>query len=99
LTLNRPEKLNALDRELGNRFIDALMEEGLRPETRVLVIAGAGRSFCAGDDVSGKAQPDGYDRSEPMTYATLTHYYRFQSALRRVPKPVIAKIHGFCLGA
>ncbi len=99
LTLNRPEKLNALNRELGNALIEALLREGLRPEVRVLVIAGAGRAFCAGDDVSGSATPDGYDRTEPLTYATLTHYYRFQHALRRVPKPVIAQVHGFCLGA
>ena len=99
LTLNRPEKLNALNRELGDRLIEALRVEGLRPETRVIVIAGAGRAFCAGDDVSGSNPTEEYDRTEPMTYATLTHYYRFQSALRRVPKPVIARIHGFCLGA
>jgi enoyl-CoA hydratase/carnithine racemase len=100
LTLNRPEKLNALNRELGDRLIDTLTAEGLRPEVRVLVIAGAGRAFCAGDDISGgSASNSTVDRSEPLTYATLTHYYRFQHALRRVPKPVIAQVHGYCLGA
>lgn len=99
LILNRPEKLNALNRELGNALVEALLREGLRPEVRVLVIAGAGRAFCAGDDISGSDAPDGYDRSEPLTYATLTHYYRLLYVLRRVPKPVIAQVHGFCLGA
>mgnify|MGYP000383289824 CR=1 FL=1 len=99
LTLNRPEKLNALNRELGNALIEALLREELRPEVRVLVIAGAGRAFCAGDDISGSDAPDGYDRTEPLTYATLTHYYRIQYALRRVPKPVVAQVHGYCLGA
>jgi enoyl-CoA hydratase/carnithine racemase len=100
LTLNRPDKLNALDRDLGNRLIDALQDEGLKQDVRVLVISGAGRAFCAGDDVSGgPALTDGTDRSEAVTYATLTHYYRFQDALRRVPKPVIAQVHGYCLGA
>jgi 2-(1,2-epoxy-1,2-dihydrophenyl)acetyl-CoA isomerase len=100
LTLNRPDKLNALNRELGNHLIEALETEGLRKDVRVLVIAGAGRGFCAGDDISGESSSaDGADRSDPITYATLTHYYRFQHALRRVPKPVIAQIHGYCLGA
>jgi enoyl-CoA hydratase/carnithine racemase len=99
ITLNRPEKLNALNAELGNALIDALGCEGLRPEVRVIVIAGAGRGFCAGDDVSGNRPDDGFDRSEPLTYAGLVHYYRFQSAIRRVPKPVIAQVHGYCLGA
>jgi len=100
LTLNRPDKLNALNRELGDRLIDTLEAEGLRPDVRVLVIAGAGRAFCAGDDISGGSPSNnGVDRSEPLTYATLTHYYRFQHALRRVPKPVIAQVHGYCLGA
>ncbi len=99
ITLNRPEKLNALNAELGNALIDTLGCEGLRPEVRVVVIAGAGRSFCAGDDVSGTRPDDGYDRNEPLTYASMVHYYRFQSAIRRVPKPVIAQVHGYCLGA
>jgi enoyl-CoA hydratase/carnithine racemase len=99
ITLNRPEKLNALNAELGNALIDTLACEGLRPEVRVIVVAGAGRAFCAGDDVSGIRPDDGFDRSEPLTYASLVHYYRMQSAIRHVPKPVIAQVHGYCLGA
>ena len=52
IILNRPEKLNALNAALGDAFIDALTEEGFRPEVRVLIIAGDGRAFCAGDDIS-----------------------------------------------
>ena len=37
----------------------------------MLVIAGAGRAFCAGDDVSGKSASDDYDRTDPLTYATV----------------------------
>ncbi len=101
ITLNRPEKLNALNRELGNLLIEALETEGFKPDVRVLVIAGAGRAFCAGDDIgAGSASPPtGHDPADPLTYAASSHYYRFQAALRRVPRPVIAQIHGYCLGA
>ncbi|MGI8551489.1 MAG: enoyl-CoA hydratase/isomerase family protein [Dehalococcoidia bacterium] len=99
LTLNRPEKLNALNHELGWRLIETLEAEGFKPDVRVIVIAGDGRSFCAGDDVSGVRPQEAFDRSEPLTYATLSHYYQFQRALRRVPKPVIVQVHGHCLGA
>jgi 2-(1,2-epoxy-1,2-dihydrophenyl)acetyl-CoA isomerase len=100
LTLNRPEKLNALNRDLGDRLIHALETEGVQPDVKVIVIAGAGRSFCAGDDVSGNRPPgEGSDRTDPLVYANTSHYYRVQRALRRVPRPVIAQIHGHCLGA
>ncbi len=100
LTLNRPEKLNALNRDLGARLIHALESESLHPEVRVIIICGAGRGFCAGDDVSG-SQPavQSIDRTEPLTNATIGHYWQLQRALRRSPRPVIAQIHGYCLGA
>lgn len=99
ITLNRPEKLNALNRELGNLLIEPLEREGLKPEVRVIVIAGAGRAFCAGDDIGGAAPSAGAGLPDPLTYAATSHYYRFQLALRRVPRPVIARLHGYCLGA
>jgi 2-(1,2-epoxy-1,2-dihydrophenyl)acetyl-CoA isomerase len=100
LTLNRPEKLNALNHDLGRRLIDVLEQEGVHPDVRVIVIAGAGRAFCAGDDVSGaRVENAALNRSEPLTAATIGHYWHIQRALRRTAKPIIAQIHGNCLGA
>jgi 2-(1,2-epoxy-1,2-dihydrophenyl)acetyl-CoA isomerase len=89
-----------LNRDLGDLLIRALETEGVHPEVRVIVIAGAGRSFCAGDDISGvRVETQAADRADPTSYANLSHYYRLQRVLRRVPRPVIAQIHGHCLGA
>jgi enoyl-CoA hydratase/carnithine racemase len=100
LTLNRPEKLNALNRELGTTFIRTLNEVGFDPEVRAIVIRGAGRSFCAGDDVSGTSPVDEtYDRSDPISAGRLGHYWQLQRAIRLVPRPVIVRVHGNCMGA
>lgn len=100
LTLNRPERLNALNRELGTLFIRTIMEVGFDPAVRVIVVRGQGRSFCAGDDVSGTSPPDpSYDRSDPITAGRLGHYWQLQRAIRVVPRPVIVRVHGHCMGA
>ena len=100
LTLNRPEKLNALNRDLGLQFINTLLDVGFDPSVRAVVIRGTGRSFCAGDDVSGSSPPDPkYDRSDPIAAGRLGHYWQLQRAIRIVPRPVIARIHGHCFGA
>jgi len=90
LTLNRPEKLNALDAELVEALSGALSEAAAVPEVRVVVIAGAGRSFCAGYDLSedsGQGDPAiGLRHSLDRLLEIFDH-----------PKPVIAQVHGHCL--
>ena len=90
LTLHRPEKLNALDTELVEALSAALSESAAVPEVRVLVIAGAGRSFCAGYDLSedpGQTDPViGLRQSLDRLLEIFDH-----------PKPVIAQVHGHCL--
>ena len=57
LTLNRPDRLNALNKELTREFHEALDEVHVEfPAIRVVIITGAGRGFCAGADVLGQAQ-------------------------------------------
>ena len=100
LTLNRPERLNALNRQLGLGFINAMMELGFASDVRAIVIRGAGRAFCAGDDVSGTSAPDpAYDRSDPVTAGRLGHYWQLQRTIRLVPRPVVVRVHGVCMGA
>jgi enoyl-CoA hydratase len=92
LTLNRPAKLNAISRELREALTSAIDEAAGDPETRVIVIAGAGRAFCAGYDLSEEQPADAWSWREILALdvaATL--------AIWRCPKPVIAQVHGYAL--
>lgn len=96
LTLNRPERLNALTPDMAIEIRSAVNELACDPETRVLVITGAGRGFCAGADVSpGKWQLD-------TTPVAVTDRAREGSelykTLRNMMKPVIASVNGVAAG-
>src|SRR3954447_5830441 len=92
LTLNRPAKLNAISREL-RLALDAAIADAIADDAvRVIVIAGAGRAFCAGDDLSEAAPPDAWGWREMLAEdveAALTIW--------RCPKPIIAQVHGYAL--
>ena len=97
LTLNRPEKRNAMNPTLGEEITDAL--ERLRNEDRcrVLVITGAGESFCAGMDLKEffielQDKPAEYDRAHRVAVE-----WRGRT-LRLFPKPTIAMVNGHCFG-
>jgi enoyl-CoA hydratase len=92
LTLNRPDKLNAISAELREALQSAIVSAAADPAVRVIVIAGAGRSFCAGYDLSEAAPPDAWSWREILATdveATL--------AIWGCPKPVIAQVHGYAL--
>ena len=92
LTLNRPDKLNAISAELRNALSEAIEAAGTDPSVRVVVIRGAGRAFCSGYDLSEAAPPDAWSWREVLAEdveATL--------AIWRCPKPVIAQVHGYAL--
>ena len=57
LTLNRPERLNALNVRIGVELLDALDACDRDPDIRVVILTGAGRAFCAGDDLRGINDP------------------------------------------
>lgn len=96
VTLNRPEKLNALTNVMLEGILDAAGKTAFDEEARVLVIRGAGRAFCAGDDLSGMGD---YPRPIPSGSSPLTEYqHKVVKTLRSLPKPVVASIHGVCLG-
>ncbi len=97
LTLNRPNKRNAMNPTLGEEITDAL--ERLRNDTRcrVLVITGAGKSFSAGMDLKEffielQDKPAEYDRAHRVAVE-----WRGRT-LRRFPKPTIAMVNGHCFG-
>lgn len=92
LTLNRPAKLNAIDHELREALTAAIAAAEADDRVRVIVIAGAGRAFCSGYDLSG-AQPGD-------TWAwrrALAEDVEATLAIWRCPKPVVAQVHGYAI--
>lgn len=94
LTLNRPEAMNALSSELSTMLRDALQTIGQRRDVRVVVITGTGeRAFCAGADLKERRH-----LSADEKWAQRTRGWEVNEAIWRLPQPVIAAIHGHCLG-
>jgi len=92
ITLNRPEVLNAFNRALHDALAAAL-KDARDAEVRAVVITGAGRGFCAGQDLSEFA-------GAPDIGATLrATYHPNVLAIRALEKPVIASVNGACAGA
>ena len=93
LTINRPDKLNALNIETRGRMVQELDELAKNDDVRVLVITGAGdKAFIAGADIS-----EFEGRSPVDQYRVMTDSSVFL-AVDRFPKPTLAAINGFCLG-
>ena len=97
LTLNRPEKRNALDTALHIVLLAAFARADADPAVRCLVLAGAGKSFCAGADLA--------EHKESATLSAADNKLRIeqmaqvQLAVSQLGKPVIAAVHGTALGA
>lgn len=98
--LNRPEKLNAIDRAMFEELVEIGDELARTPALRAVIICGEGRSFCVGIDL---AQLDPGQRASRPSLVDRTHgdCNLFQAAAmqwRRLPVPVIACVHGHALG-
>lgn len=96
LTLNRPERLNAVSAELYREILAALDDASADPDTRVVVLTGAGRAFCVGADQKAHA-------AGTRTAAEVAEYVKLgQQVCRRIQtidRPVIAAVNGYALGA
>ena len=95
ITLNRPEKRNAITSEMMSALRDALQRAGDDSAVRVLLIRGAGKDFCAGLDLSEvlKSAED-----EQASIASARRLGELYIAMRRHPKPVISAVQGRALG-
>jgi enoyl-CoA hydratase/carnithine racemase len=94
LTLNRPDRLNALIPEMEERWFDLLEEAAADPDVRAIVVTGAGRGFCAGADMQRLAELSSGD-AEPGAEAMSS---RPQTFPLTIPKPIIAAVNGACAG-
>jgi enoyl-CoA hydratase/carnithine racemase len=94
LTLNRPDAFNALSKAMLDA-LDRAWREIAQSEARVVVLAGAGRAFCAGHDLKEmRAEPSaGYYR------ALFERCSRMMLTIQRMPQPVIARVHGVATAA
>jgi 2-(1,2-epoxy-1,2-dihydrophenyl)acetyl-CoA isomerase len=98
ITLNRPARLNALNKALMYSLVDELEALMADPNVRVLVITGAGRAFCAGGDVHDLNEVTGQGPM-PEQAQRLRQVARIPEILYDGPKPTIAAINGACAGA
>ena len=95
ITLNRPEKRNAITREMMSALSDALQQSAEDSSVRVLLIRGAGKDFCAGLDLSEVLKSAENPNEALASARRLGDLY---IAMRRHPKPIIAAVHGRALG-
>jgi len=105
ITLSRPERLNAINRRLISDLREAVIAANEDGSVRVIVLSGAGRAFCAGYDLDwGTRAEDATQRKmaghwDPVRdYEGMSRNVRVFMSLWESPKPVIAQIHGWCVG-
>jgi enoyl-CoA hydratase/carnithine racemase len=94
ITLNRPERRNALSLELMRELIECLEHAGAQKDVRVVILAASGKVFCSGHDLS------------EMTGRTVNDYRRvfdvctiLMQTIQTIPQPVIARVHGIATAA
>jgi enoyl-CoA hydratase/carnithine racemase len=97
LTLNRPAKLNALNEEVRRALANALDDLEERPDIRVVVLAGAGRAFSAGADLSSTAYPPVEGDWTTRRHRTGT-WQRVLERLDRIPQVSVARLQGHVVG-
>jgi len=97
LTLNRPDKLNSFNTEMHGEVRDALRRLP-GSDARVLVLTGAGRGFCAGQDLGDRAVAPG-SQGVDLGESIEQHYKPLVLALHTLPMPVIAAVNGVAAGA
>lgn len=98
LTLNRPKAYNSLTVELKERLLAGLREAAAAPDVRAVVLTGAGKAFCAGQDL--KEHVGLLQAEDPSPLRTVAdHYNPIVRAIVDMPKPVVAAINGPAAGA
>ena len=97
ITLNRPEKLNAISQQLRADLEAALADLDEGDDVRVVVLKAAGRAFCAGYDLAPRPGGGGTRRSIAQDRDGLRKSVERWLAMWNFRKPIIAQVHGYCL--
>jgi 2-(1,2-epoxy-1,2-dihydrophenyl)acetyl-CoA isomerase len=95
ITLDRPDALNALTVALKEELLVALERVAADPAIRAVVLTGAGRAFCAGQDLRERLQPD----AAALDTEIRVRYNPLIRAMRGMPKPIVGAINGIAAGA
>lgn len=95
ITLNRPDALNSLDATLKRELASVLREADRDQDVRAVVLTGAGRAFCAGQDLKERLEPD----AVPLDVEVRERYVPIIKAMRRLSKPIVGAINGVAAGA
>ena len=96
ITLNRPDVFNSFNEELSAEFIDALKKAGKDEAVRVVVISGAGKAFCSGQDLK---DVKGQAGNRSLSDSVLRRYNPMILTIREMAKPIICKLNGVAAGA
>src|SRR5438105_6347710 len=98
ITLNRPEKLNALNPEMHAQLRAALERATDDPQIRALLLTGAGRGFCTGQDLAERDVSAGAAPID-LSVSLGSHYNPLVRRLRSLPKPIVCAVNGVAAGA
>src|SRR3569833_1380092 len=99
ITLNRPNAFNSIDLSIAKKLEQLSAEVVASDDIWVLVVEGEGRAFCAGGDLQTIGRAAAADTVAPVVGELLQHYHAFITTLRRMPKIVLASVHGSAAGA
>ena len=97
VTLNRPEKLNALFLKTEDELCQALDDINVDEEIRAVILTGAGRAFCVGADAEESSHQD-LSETWHSTRPRPRYFYDVAQRLRFLNQPVVAAVHGYCVG-
>ncbi len=99
VTLNRPDRRNALNETLKAALLEALTDVGTDETVRAVVLAAEGQAFCVGQDLAEHADRLSADGPAAAFETVPNHYAPIVEALATMPKPVVAAVNGTCVGA
>lgn len=95
IKFNRPDKFNSFTKELALKVQKSLDDAENNDEVRVIMLTGAGKAFCAGQDLAEATDPNG----PPLKNIVGEHYNPIIKRLRKIEKPIIAAVNGVAAGA
>jgi 2-(1,2-epoxy-1,2-dihydrophenyl)acetyl-CoA isomerase len=95
ITFNRPDRLNAFNRAMAMEVQDCLDKCAADPDVRVILLTGAGKGFCAGQDLAEVIDPQGPTMAQILS----EHYNPIVRRIREMPKPIVAVVNGVAAGA